>query len=153
MSEHFTRAELCRSDKAKALRIDNTPTDPQVLADLDRLAVLLEAVRALLGCPLIITSGYRCPALNKAVGGTPTSQHARGQAADFVTQPFDARTAVERIVAADLPYDQVIEEHSGEKHWVHISVPPEGRVARNQALVIRDGVTTLFPAPGDVRHA
>src|SRR5262245_38153427 len=96
LSPNFSLAELTVSDSAARLRIDNTP-DAAVLANLRRLAHLLEDVRELLGRPLVITSGFRAPKLNRAVGGSATSVHVIGLAADFIAPPLSAIQACRRI--------------------------------------------------------
>lgn len=133
LSPHFSLAELTASDTAARQGIDNTPP-PDVLETLKRTAVGLEAVRALLGAPLHVSSGYRCPALNKLVGGQANSQHCRGEAVDFTSRQFGTpEQIVARLVASQLAYDQVILEFN---RWVHISF---GGKQRRQALVIDKG--------------
>lgn len=130
LSPHFSLAELTASDTAARQGIDNTPP-ADVLETLKRTAVGLEAVRALLGAPLHVSSGYRSPALNKIVGGQPNSQHCKGEAVDFTAQQFGApEQIVARLVSSQLAYDQVILEFG---RWVHISF---GGRMRRQALVI-----------------
>lgn len=127
---HFTRDELIRSRKAQELGIDNTPPDP-ILASLDATLAGLERVRAALGHPMVISSGYRCPALNAAVGGSKTSQHMLGQAADFVCPAFGDPAAVVAKLAPMrrvLGLDQIILEAT----WIHVSftVTPRYQVLR-----------------------
>ncbi|WP_333992690.1 D-Ala-D-Ala carboxypeptidase family metallohydrolase [Burkholderia orbicola] len=142
LTPHFTLEELTRSDTARARQIDNTPT-PVAAANLRRLAQTLERARALLGGrPMQITSGYRSPTLNRAVGGVPTSAHAQGLAADFVCAGFGAPIDVaRRLAATELPFDQIINEFS---RWVHIGLAADGVVPRRQLLTARkiDGRTT-----------
>lgn len=72
--KYFTISELTRSDKARELHIDNTPFSYEVVANLENLIEnILDPIREAWGKPLHVNSGYRCPALNKAVGGKPTS--------------------------------------------------------------------------------
>lgn len=73
--KYFTLAELCNSTVASQRGIDNTPTDPVILANLDYIMDQLDTIREGYGKPIIINSGYRCPALNKAVGGVADSYH------------------------------------------------------------------------------
>ena len=98
LTPHFTLAEFMRSDTAARLAIDNTPTRHH-LANLHVLAAKLEEVRALFGQPLIITSGYRSPALNAAVDGSATSSHCEGLAADFHIPAFGPDQAVAQAIA------------------------------------------------------
>jgi hypothetical protein len=124
LSRYYTLARLTRSDTALARGIDNTPP-PDALENLRRLARGLDAVRRLLGHPLAITSGYRCPALNAAVGGAPASQHAQGLAADFTCPGFGPPLEVVRAIRdSSIAFDQCIYEF-GE--WVHLSFSPAPR--------------------------
>ena len=85
LSPHFTMAEFVVSDTAARRGIENDPP-ADLLHALKRTAQGMEAVRVRLGgAPIIISSGYRCPALNAAVGGQPSSQHTRGEAASLST--------------------------------------------------------------------
>ncbi|WP_256122119.1 D-Ala-D-Ala carboxypeptidase family metallohydrolase, partial [Gilliamella sp. wkB72] len=82
LTEHFTLEEFTRSTTASRLKIDNSvPTE--LMPNIKLSAAKLELVRHALGKPIIITSGYRCPALNARVGGVATSAHTKGLAVDF----------------------------------------------------------------------
>lgn len=122
-SEHFTIEELCRSQVAVCLGIDNEPKRADIIANLKRLAFhTLEAVRLLNGnMPITITSGYRCKELNRAVGGVATSQHQNGCAADFVVGSADEnRRLFDKIKSSgSVPFDQLILEPKAG--WIHIS--------------------------------
>lgn len=124
LSEHFTLEELTNSSTALRKGIDNTPP-AEVVDHLRVLASGLEAVREILGSPLHIDSGFRCPALNKAVGGVPTSAHTTGYAADFVCPAFGDPLAIVKRLAEPgvLPFDQIIQEGT----WVHVSFAPAMR--------------------------
>src|SRR5258706_9376750 len=87
LSPNFSLSELVYSETAEKNGIDNTPP-PEIVQNLKRLAAGLEAVRSLLGAPLEISSGYRCAALNEAVGGAGASQHVQGPPADFACPPL-----------------------------------------------------------------
>ncbi len=139
LSPHFGLDELTHSQTAARLGLDNDP-GPQVLAALKRTALGLEAVRLRLGgAPILISSGYRSPAVNKAVGGSLASQHIRGEAVDFTAPRFgDPRQIVDALVGSDVPYDQLILEFG---QWVHISFADR---PRRLALVIdRSGTRPL----------
>lgn len=122
-SEHFTIEELCRSQVAVCLGIDNEPKREDIIANLKRLAFhTLEAVRILNdNKPITITSGYRCKALNRAVGGVATSQHQNGCAADFVVgSAAENRILFDKIKSSSsVPFDQLILEPKAG--WIHIS--------------------------------
>lgn len=134
----FTISELCRSEKATKLKIDNTPT-PGIKQNLERLvANILDPLREAWGGPIDVNSGYRCPPLNKAVGGVKNSQHLTGQAADIRIYSRDAngkyirdkngdrivdraanRRLFQLIQSMGLPFDQLIDESNFS--WVHVS--------------------------------
>lgn len=124
ISEHFDLDEFTHSDTAVAQDIDNS-APPAIEANLRRLAATLEKVRAILGHPLTITSGYRSPALNAAVGGVGDSAHLHGLAADIVCPAFGSPIEVCRELerhAAELDFDQLIHEHFGTSDWTHFGL-------------------------------
>lgn len=136
LSEHFTLDELCASDTARRHGIDNAPT-LELLPNLQRLANTLERVRAALGGdPLIVSSGFRCAALNRLVGGAATSAHLRGLAADITQPGVEPRELARRIgrLVDELGIDQLIVESN---RWVHIGLC-EGK-PRRQLLTYRTG--------------
>lgn len=124
LTPHFTLDELTVSQTAERQGLDNTP-DERALANLKRLALLLETVRLRLGRPIIVTSGYRSPEVNRAVGGARTSQHLTGCAADFICPGFGKPITICSALAdcREVDYDQLIEEG----RWVHISWAPQPR--------------------------
>ena len=135
MSSHFTLAELTRTVHPEV----QEPPSLQVLASLETLSAdFLEPIRAKFG-PLYIHSAYRSPALNKLVGGVPTSAHCFGAAADFtaVDPQYDVTTICRWIRdESELNYDQCIDETAGGSRWVHLGIPYELHpVARRQTLV------------------
>jgi zinc D-Ala-D-Ala carboxypeptidase len=127
LTPNFSLEQLIQSETAERERIDNTPA-PEILDNLRRLAQGLEQVRALTGFPLEISSGYRCPELNLRVGGARTSQHTRGQAADFTCDEFGPPLEIIKAIRdSDIEFDQCILEYA---RWVHISfsAAPRGKV-------------------------
>ena len=118
LSTHFRLSEFTASQTATRRGIDNTP--PRDVVDtLKRTALGLEAVRSLLMAPIIISSGYRSPALNKAIGGAKSSQHVKGEAVDFICPGFGSPKEVcEAIAGSSLQFDQLICEFG---QWIHIS--------------------------------
>jgi len=134
VSEHFTLEELSFSEAAARLEIDNTPS-PEVLRNLIRIAVTMEAIRALLGAmPINVHSGYRSPQLNRAVGGVNSSAHCRGLACDFVCPAFGTPLKVAlTILSSAIEYDQLILEYG----WVHVGLAQAGTVLRREALTKR----------------
>ena len=117
LSPHFSLAELIGSQVATRQSIDNTPA-PAIVANLTRLAILLEQVRALVGAPITISSGYRSPALNKAVGGAGNSAHVLGLAADISTNKLAPKALALLIRQSGILFDQLIYEGT----WVHIGL-------------------------------
>lgn len=124
LTPHFTLEELTASQTATRLGLDNTPP-PEMIAALKRTAQLLEEVRALLGKPVLVSSGYRAPAVNHAVGGATNSAHMLGCAADFSCPSFGSPLDVCRAIArSDIAFDQLIHEF---RAWVHIAWAPQPR--------------------------
>lgn len=133
LTPHFTLAELVASSKARQLGINNTP--PQELVPrLVRTAEMLERIRTTLGVPVTVTSGYRCNALNRAVGGVTSSDHTQGHAADIVAPGYGTPYQVAKGLAPlidVLGIGQLILEGVGGKSWVHVSThAPERAVNR-----------------------
>jgi zinc D-Ala-D-Ala carboxypeptidase len=130
LTAHFALEELACTQHRD---VDNTPP-PEVIPNLRATAVRMEEVRRLLGDRVItVSSGYRSPTLNRAVGGARTSAHLDGHAVDFNCYGFGSPKAVCRAIAhADLDFDQLIEEGT----WVHISFAPK---LRRQVLSKRSG--------------
>lgn len=125
LSPHFTLGEMVVSQTAARRGLDNTP-GPAVIEALRKLCVnLLEPVRVHYGRPVVVTSGYRSPAVNKAAGGSATSQHRLGEAADF-TVPGVSNLDICRWLRANAQYDQLIYEF-GEGGWIHASWRPQNR--------------------------
>jgi len=136
LSPNFSLAELVRSQTAARRGLSNEPS-PAHLENLRRLAGVLEQVRALVGRPVLVTSGYRSPPVNRAVGGVANSAHALGYAADIRVDGMTAIELARRIRDSSIRYDQLILE-SGRR-IVHLSVDPRGR---QQDLTQRGGPGT-----------
>ncbi|MCI9284321.1 MAG: peptidase M15 [Muribaculaceae bacterium] len=121
--KHFTIDELTRSTVARIKHIDNTPP-AEAVANLTALVDnILDPLRWAWGRPIAVTSGYRCHALNRAVGGSPTSHHLRGMAADITTgSNADNRRLFQMAIDLGLPFCQLIDERGFS--WVHISYDP-----------------------------
>lgn len=131
LSPHFTLTELTQSQVADAHDINNTP-DAEEIENLKRLCIeILEPLRAKVG-PIQITSGYRCIALNRAVGSKDTSDHIDGRAADIKVKGISPKTLCEAIVALELPAKQIIREET----WTHVSIPRTGQAPARQVLTI-----------------
>lgn len=117
LSEHFTLDELTASQTAVRKGIDNT-APPAVVENLRRVAAVLEQIRALVGKPVTVSSGYRCPALNAAVGGARYSAHMQGLAADITVVGLTPKALAKAIIDAGIVFDQLIYEGT----WVHIGL-------------------------------
>ena len=140
LTEHFTLEELIYSSTAKSKGLKNEPNETQI-ENLKLLCeYVLEPIREKIGCPLFISSGFRSEKLNALVGGSKTSQHVLGQAADI--QIFDKKLTntdlfyviVEMIRSGEIQVGQCIAEKvGGEISWVHISTPTDR--LRNQILI------------------
>lgn len=123
LTSHITLEELIHSDLATRKGIDNAP-DAEVQSCLQLLANGLERVRLILSVPLYISSGYRSPKLNAAVGGAKVSAHMKGLAADFTAPGYGSPDAVCQVLvrhAVEIGYDQLIMEGK----WVHIAFPDD----------------------------
>lgn len=132
LSEHFSLKEMIFSQNATRYNIKNYPGEAE-MNNLKRLCALLERVRAMLGKPVRVSSGYRCKQVNQIVNGDPKSQHLIGCASDFDCDKFGTpRQIVDKIKAAGIEFDQLILEYD---EWVHISVPAPLHKARKEVLI------------------
>lgn len=140
LTEHFTLEEFIKSDTAKATGIDNTPS-PEVVENLKQLCVhVLEPLRQKWGSGISITSGYRCAALNKAVGGAKDSQHERGEAADIVPTNGKTLALLMMLQRSGIEFDQLINEKpdkNGVPAWIHVSYKALINLNRHQVLTIK----------------
>ena len=124
LTPHFKLSEFTKSRTATARKIDNTPSE-QVISNLKLLCEqVLEPLRVHFNCPIIIGSGYRSPALNKAVGGVANSQHMTGEACD-IHIPDEATGKRWFVWLMDnVPFHQLIWEKStpsSTHHWIHVA--------------------------------
>ena len=130
LTPHFRLSEFTRSATAHARGIDNTPTE-EIVSNLRHLCEnVLEPLRQHFGQPVVISSGYRCPTLNRAVGGAKTSQHMTGEAADIRVP--DSATGMKWFtwMMEHLKYDQLIKERatmSSRSFWIHVSLKAHGQ--------------------------
>lgn len=127
ISEHFTITELTKTNSGLA----NILT-PIATTNLLKLAETLEQIRSLFDNKAItINSAYRSDAVNKAVGGSPTSDHVQGLAADFIIPGLDNKDIMRKIINSSIKFDQLILEPA----WVHIGI---GSRMRNETLCTID---------------
>ena len=136
LSKNFTLQELIKSQTAIRLNINNTPTQQDIVCLKALCENILQRIRDRFEKPLTVSSGYRSVELCKAVGSSPKSQHAKGQAADIECLGVDNKVLAEWI-KNNLKYDQLIlefykESEGPQSGWIHVSYNPDK--LRNQPL-------------------
>ena len=139
--KYFSIEELVKSASAERLTIDNTP--PRAAQRMLTILVeqLLDPIRRRYGAPIIVTSGYRCPALNTAVGGVANSHHIVGCAADITTGSIENNTMLFALIidmqtTHAIRFTQLIAEK--DYRWLHISYVPG--MLRNQVIDVNDRI-------------
>jgi zinc D-Ala-D-Ala carboxypeptidase len=138
LTEHFTLEEMTKSQTGARKGIINNPGQAEI-GNLKALCEnVLEKVRAHFGKPITVNSGYRCPKLNRAIGGAKNSQHITGQAADIEIAGVDNQVLFQWI-RDNLEFDQLISEYIkpdiANSGWVHVSWNPAGN--RKNVLIIK----------------
>lgn len=131
LSENFTLDEFTRSDVAIKLGIINEPGEKEIEALRVLVNRTIQPLRDKLGIPIHINSGYRCPELNKAVGGVPTSQHQKGEAADLSIDG-KANNILDVLENNDIPFDQAILYR--KQNFLHVSLKLDG-VQRSNVII------------------
>ena len=124
LSKNFTLGEMIASDTAKKKGIDNTPTLLAIYHLEELCTNLLQPIRDAYGKPIKVTSGFRCFRLNAILGGSPTSAHPLGWAADIrpVSGSYEEfeKFVINFLMTSGIPFDQAIREKSGRSKWLHI---------------------------------
>ena len=147
LSANFTLKELTRSDTADRLDIDNTPNEEQIESLRLLCENILQPVREHFGKPVKINSGFRCPALNQATGGSATSDHCKGQACDFEIDGVSNPELAE-WVSQNCKYTQLILEFytQGQPNsgWVHVSYDPNNLKKQELTATKIAGKTTYL---------
>ena len=139
LTRNFTYEELCNSNVAERRGINNSPRtkeeEKRVIENLKALCMeVLQPLRDFLGKPVVISSGYRCAELNKAVGGVRNSQHMKGEAADIHVENTEHLLKIMHFIMDETDFDQVIwERNRAGTQWVHVSYKREG-VNRHQVV-------------------
>lgn len=110
MSKYFTLNEMIKSRTAKECNINNTPTDPKIIQNLEYVISRLNPIRELYGHPIYVNSGYRCDKLNKKVGGSATSFHRKGLAVDLTTGSKEGNKELFNLIRAKFHFDLLINE-------------------------------------------
>ena len=122
MGKYFTVAEMVKSETADKHGIDNRMPKAFIFNLINLIDKVLDPLREAYGKPIIVTSGYRCEELNKAVGGSKTSEHMKGMAVDIVGNPNtkdENRKLFNLVQELGLPFTQLIDEKNFS--WVHVS--------------------------------
>ena len=139
LTKNFKLEEFTYSLTASRLKIDNSVPE-ELMPNIQLTAVKLELVRIALGRPIIITSGYRCPALNARVGGAANSAHTKGLAVDFHSSFGTPKQICQRLIDSGVQFDKLIQEHN---QWVHIGFSP----TKNRQIVltaVKQGGKTIY---------
>lgn len=133
---YFTLEELTKSATARRKGIPNLPNGEQKENLIALVDNVLDPLRKLWGKPIIVTSGFRCAKLNRAVGGVSKSQHTKGQAADIRTvenTTMENKRLFDVAMRSGFPFDQLIDEYG--YNWIHISYNVKGN--RKQVLHLK----------------
>lgn len=144
LSEHFSLAEMTHSQTADRDGIDNTPGEVEIDNLRDLCINVLEPIREVFG-PIIVTSGYRCLALNKAIGSSINSQHIEGRAADIILPNHRLETVINWAIK-NTAFDQAIREFP-PRGWIHISFDP-ARDRRQGMLATAENGRTVYKLQG-----
>lgn len=138
--QYFSIEELCQSETAERLKIDNTPT-PEVKINLKYfIERILDPLRESWGSAIIVNSGYRCPILNKAVKGSKTSAHLTGWAVDIRPKNGKIEEFKKHVIEffKCRMWDQIILEKSGNAIWIHIGLFNNSGKQRRQMFSITE---------------
>jgi zinc D-Ala-D-Ala carboxypeptidase len=145
LSNNFSLSEFTESPKADRLGIDNTPNKEAIDNLQELVTFVLQPIRDRYGS-VVISSGYRSPELNKAIGGSTTSDHCLGCAADFEVQGMDNKEMA-KWIANNLDFKQVILEfyHEGDMHsgWIHCSYKKDNN-KKQKLNALKDGKKTIY---------
>ena len=135
LTKHFTLEEFTRSSTAKARGIDNTVPEKLIPALRNLCETVLEPLREQAKEPVEISSGYRCPELNRVVGGKNTSQHMKGEACDIYVEDVKKLRKWFAILM-DGDFDQLIFERNRRTGhcWIHVSCKPDTSLNRHQVI-------------------
>ena len=142
LTDHFTREEMERSSTAIRLGLSNL-CPPEMVDNMLLVAIVLEKIRAHFKKPIHVTSCFRSPAVNRAVGGSPTSAHRVALAADFEVKDVANYDVCKWVIENITDYDQIINEFPETGGWVHIGFTHG--TPRKQALTARkNGRVTIY---------
>lgn len=151
LSKNFTLKEMTKSESAVRLGIDNTPNKEHIAALNSLCENVLQKIREYYDKPVMVTSGYRSPALCEAIGSSKKSQHAKGEAADFEINSIDNKELA-YFIAGNLDFDQLIleyyEEGDPNSGWVHCSFTKGNNNRRQILRTSKDDKGKLIYIPG-----
>ena len=136
LSDHFSLEELCTTNNKKFAK-KNLDEAKQNIAEMECLAYFAEQIRAFIKVPMLVSSGFRCYDLNKAVGGVNTSQHLFFRAIDFVPKGMSIDECFDILRNSQLVYNQLIKERSGNSVWIHV-----GMGDKRENLIYKNGKYT-----------
>lgn len=122
LTEHFKFSEMVYTDEKDFKRKNAEIAYCEFQKEIQTLAEFAEQVRQIIGCPMIITSAFRCEALNNKLGGSKTSKHRTAQAIDFIPKTMSAYEAFFKIAISDLKYHELILEQRGNGRLIHIAI-------------------------------
>lgn len=148
LSKYFTLSEMTRSEAALRGGFDNTPGAEET-ANLTALCQnVLDPLREAKGKPIRVNSGFRGAEANRAVGGSSTSQHCKGEASDIEIDGYDNKKLAQDIIEMKLPFDQIILEFyvPGDPNsgWVHVSHKRGGKQRGEVLSAVREGGKTVY---------
>lgn len=153
LSENFTLTEFTKSQTGERLGIDNVPKGEHLENLRHLVGKIIQPVRSYYKQVMTVNSGYRSPALNKAVGGAATSQHCNGEAAD-IEIPGVANYDLARHIQDNYEFDQLILEFYTpgvpDSGWVHVSLKRSGANRKQVLTAMREGGRTVYK-PGLIR--
>lgn len=146
ITKNLTLEELIHSDTAKAKGIDNSPTNEHLKYLIEIANNIFQPLRDGIGKPIRISSGYRSEKLNKAVGGSKTSQHNKGQALDLVATTGFTNKDIFDYIKNNLEFDQLIYEFGNNVNpdWVHVSYNKGKNRKQVLKAIKKDGKTVYI---------
>ena len=140
LSKNFTLEECISSRTAERMGIDNVPKDEAVIENMRALCLeVLQPLRDYVGAPIHINSGYRCKALNEAVGGVKNSQHCVGEAADIRIASLEQGREWATWIEDNCRFDQMLlERNKGGAVWLHVSCKRDAEKNRQIFKVLKN---------------
>jgi hypothetical protein len=144
LSKHFSLAEFINSESAKRNGIDNKPKEEHIENLKSLCENVLEPIREHFKVPIHISSGYRSDALNRMIGGSKSSQHSLGQAADVDMEITSvSNKQIFDYISKNLDFDQLINEF--DYSWVHVSYKKKGNRKQSLKAIKTNGKTVYVP--------